>query len=52
MLNGIALYLILINVLAIMLTMHDKRTARQRKRRVRESTLLLTAALGSSVGKW
>ena len=45
----IAIYLAAISLLAIILTIHDKRAARQRKWRVRESTLLLIAALGGSV---
>ena len=45
----IAIYLAAISLLAIILTIHDKRAARQRKWRVRESTLLLVAALGGSV---
>jgi uncharacterized membrane protein YsdA (DUF1294 family) len=35
----IAIYLAAISLLAIILTIHDKRAARQRKWRVRESTL-------------
>lgn len=45
----IAIYLAAISLLAIILTTHDKRAAQQRKWRVRESTLLLVAALGGSV---
>jgi len=45
----IVLYLATISLLAIILTAHDKRAAQQRKWRVRESTLLLIAALGGSV---
>jgi len=47
--NYIALYLAAISLLAVILTAHDKRAARQHKWRVRESTLLLIAALGGSV---
>ena len=47
--NYIALYLAAISLLAVILTAHDKRAARQQKWRVRESTLLLIAALGGSV---
>ena len=45
----IAIYLAVISLLAIILTIRDKRAARQHKWRVRESTLLLVAALGGSV---
>jgi len=44
-----AIYLAAISLLAIILTVYDKRAARRRKWRVRESTLLLVAALGGSV---
>jgi len=43
------IYLAAISLLAIILTIHDKRAARKNKWRVRESTLLLIAALGGSV---
>jgi uncharacterized membrane protein YsdA (DUF1294 family) len=45
----IAIYLAAISLLAIILTTHDKRAARQHKWRVRESTLLLVSVLGGSV---
>ena len=45
----IAIYLAVISLLAIILTMRDKRAAQKKKWRVRESTLLLVAALGGSV---
>lgn len=45
----IAVYLAAISLLAVILTVHDKRAARQHKWRVRENTLLLIAALGGSV---
>ena len=44
----IAVYLTFISLLAVILTVHDKRAARRHKWRVRESTLLLVAALGGS----
>ena len=44
-----AIYLTIISLLAIILTIHDKRAAQKRKWRVRESTLLFIAALGGSV---
>ena len=47
--NYIAIYFAAISLLAIILTTHDKRAAQQRKWRVRESTLLLIAALGGSL---
>ena len=45
----IAIYLAAISLLAVVLTVHDKNAARRHKWRVRESTLLLVAALGGSV---
>ena len=44
-----AIYLAFISLIAIILTTRDKRAARRQKWRVRESTLLLIAALGGSV---
>jgi uncharacterized membrane protein YsdA (DUF1294 family) len=44
---GIA-YFAAVSLLAVILTLHDKRAARRQKWRVRESTLLLVAALGGS----
>jgi len=45
----IALYLAAISLLAVVLTLRDKRAAKKKKWRVHESTLLLIAALGGSV---
>ena len=45
----IAICLAAISLLAVILTVRDKRAAQKRKWRVRESTLLLIAALGGSV---
>ena len=45
----IAAYFTFISLLAVVLTVYDKRAARRQKWRVRESTLLLIAALGGSV---
>jgi len=42
-------YLAAISLLAVVLTIRDKRAARKNKWRVRESTLLLVTALGGSV---
>jgi len=45
----VAIYFAAISLLAVILTVHDKHAAIKKKRRVRESTLLLIAALGGSV---
>ena len=44
----IAIYLAAVSLLAAIITFHDKSAARRNKWRVRESTLLLMAALGGS----
>ena len=43
-----AAYIALISLIAVILTVHDKRAAVKHKWRVRESTLLLAAALGGA----
>ena len=43
-------YLILINALGLLLMHEDKRRARKKLWRIRESTLLWVAALGGSLG--
>ena len=42
------IYLIMINIIAIIVTIHDKLAAVGNRRRVKERTLLLIAALGGS----
>ena len=46
------LYLAFFNLLALLLMYADKRFAQHRMRRIPESVLLMTAALGGSVGSW
>lgn len=46
----IILYLFIINAWAFALMLADKRKAKKRRWRIRESTLLLSAALGGSIG--
>ena len=43
------IYLGVVSVIAITLTLHDKRAAKKRNCRVKERTLLLVSALGGSV---
>ena len=43
-------YLAVINFVAVILTLHDKRTAAKSKWRVSEKTLLLAPAIGGAVG--
>lgn len=42
------IYLAVINIIALIVTVHDKKAAMNGKRRVREMTLMLIAALGGS----
>lgn len=42
------IYLIVINLVAVIVTIHDKHAAQKGNRRVKENTLLLIAALGGS----
>ena len=42
------LYLILVNIFAVFLTVHDKNAAVKHRWRVKEATLLLAAALGGA----
>ena len=44
------LYLLLINAAAFMLMLADKRKARKNRWRIPERTLILSAALGGSIG--
>lgn len=48
-LKYISLYLGVVSLIAIILTLHDKRAAKNRNWRVKERTLLLVSALGGSV---
>ena len=43
------LYFAAISLLAVILTVHDKRVARRQKPRVRERTLLLVALFGGAI---
>lgn len=43
-------YLLLINAAAFLLMLSDKRRAKKNRWRIRESTLILSAALGGSLG--
>lgn len=45
-------YLIIINFIAVFVTVSDKRRAVMRRSRIRERTLLLISALGGSPAMW
>lgn len=45
----LAIYLILINFIAVIVTIHDKRCAVKRRWRVKESTLLLLSVFGGGI---
>ena len=46
------LYLLAVNLLAVVLTLLDKYKAQRHKWRIKERTLLVTAAIGGSVGMY
>lgn len=48
----IAVYLAVTNIIAIVMTIHDKNAAKRKKRRVPERTLLLTATLSGCIGMY
>lgn len=48
----LAIYLILINLIAVIVTIYDKLCAVRRRWRVKESTLLILSALGGSISMY
>lgn len=48
----LTIYLFIINLIAIVITVYDKRASVKHKWRVRESTLLIVSALGGSVAMY
>ena len=48
----LAIYLIVINIIAVYVTIADKKKAKKGKWRIKESTLLLVSALGGSVAMY
>jgi uncharacterized membrane protein YsdA (DUF1294 family) len=46
----VSIYLVLINIVAIILTFADKKAAQSKSRRISEKTLFLVSAIGGSVG--
>ena len=45
-------YLIISNITAVIMTVHDKNAARKKRRRVPEKTLLITAALSGCIAMY
>ena len=43
------IYMLVISLIAVILTVHDKKSAKRGRWRTRESTLLLVSAMGGSV---
>lgn len=50
MIKLILLYLLIVNALAFVLMLADKRTAQKNLWRIPEATLLMSAAIGGSIG--
>ena len=48
----LAIYLVLINLIAVIVTIYDKLCAVKRRWRVKESTLLILSALGGSISMY
>ena len=48
----LAIYLVVINIVAVYITIADKQKAKKGKWRIKESTLLLVSALGGSVAMY
>lgn len=48
----LAIYLILVNLIAVIVTIYDKLCAVKRRWRVKESTLLLLSALGGGISMY
>ncbi|MCH5300922.1 MAG: DUF1294 domain-containing protein [Ruminococcus sp.] len=46
------IYLIVINLIAVVITVYDKHSAKKHKWRVKERTLLIVSALGGSAGMY
>lgn len=51
-LSALLIYFVVINIVAIAITISDKNKAKKGKWRVKESTLLLVSALGGSVAMY
>jgi len=48
----LAIYLVVINIVAVAITISDKKKAKKKQWRVKEATLLLVSALGGSVAMY
>lgn len=52
LLYGTIIYLVLINIVAIFITVADKKKAKHNRWRIKEADLLLVSALGGAVGMY
>ena len=52
LLYGTIIYLVLINIVAIFITVADKQKAKHNRWRIKEADLLLVSALGGAVGMY
>ena len=50
--NGTLIYLLCINIVAIVLTIRDKKLAKKNSWRIPEKHLLLAGVLGGALGEW
>lgn len=52
LLYGTIIYLVLINIVAVLITVADKQKAKHNRWRIKEADLLLVSALGGAVGMY
>lgn len=50
--NIIIIYLLIISIIAVIITVYDKKRAEQNKWRIKESTLLIVSAIGGAIAMY